>query len=631
MPSIVIREVDLSTVPQGESTTNTVYMPGYAIMGPVNEPVLCSTISDFRKTFGTVPYKFKNPQSYQNIVSEDITETLGLFNNANTYEKSYMIASELLSQGMPVIYERVMSASDIATWTAKKEITGEGTTPVAGYYMLKLATAYSSATIAANDKVSNVSVYVAEQGATDIANAFYIGTFTIKATASISLDTTKTMTSTAISQSSFTVDNPYKFSAKFPGEYYTKTSFTLKETAEHVYALDVSLDGDAPVRTVLTSDISKVKNGVVYIPDIIGKTDNSGIIVIEALVPGVTITSPVNLELAPSDDDEFTVSSLYAPDASGNTILGGLYDKLEDRGEYVLRFISSGAYPTVRTKASQAAQKMLEVARDRGDCTALIDDVYNGKVVDPIEPTSTYAAIKSFMSTTSFSTNSITKETVDSYGATFIPYARYQASTVREAGTGMPYKFDTYASFAYLFKYAQSVATGANQWDAIAGFQRGTVSNCVELLQPVTNAIADECQPRDDYAINVMCVIKPQGFVIWGNRTLKNNVEDGDLTHQSFLNIRNACSSIKRQVYISCKSLTFQKNTDILWATFRSKITPLLDRMVTGGGIKSYQVIRVQTQKKATVAARIVVTPIEAVEDWDITLELADGTATVTE
>ena len=397
-----------------------------------------------------------------------------------------------------------------------------------------------------------------------------------------------------------------------------------------MYALDVSLDGDTPVRTVLTSDISKVKNGVVYIPDIIGKTDNSGIIVIEALVPGVTITSPVNLELAPSDDDEFTVGSLYTV-TEGHSVLEGLYDKLEDRGEYVLRFISSGAYPTVRTKAELAAKKMLEVARDRGDCVALIDDVYNGKVVDPTNELSTYHAIKSFMTTTTFEANMITKETVDSYGATFIPFARYQVSTVREVGTGTPYKLDTYASFAYLFKFAQSIATGANPWDAVAGFQRGTVSNCVELLQPVTNAIADECQPRTDYAINAMCNIKPQGLVIWGNRTLKNNAEEGELTHQSFLNVRNACSGIKRQVYISCKSLTFQKNTDILWATFRNKITPLLDRMVTDGGIQSYQVIRVQTQKKATVVARIVVTPIEAVEDWDITLELADGTAVVTE
>ena len=97
------------------------------------------------------------------------------------------------------------------------------------------------------------------------------------------------------------------------------------------------------------------------------------------------------------------------------------------------------------------------------------------------------------------------------------------------------------------------------------------------------------------------------------------------------MNIRQICSSIKRQTFYTCKSLTFEQNTDVLWANFKAQISPLLDKMVSGGGIDDYVILRIKTDKKATVKAKIVIYPVEPVEDWDITLELTDTTSTAVE
>ena len=99
MANIKISEQDLTSAGSTNTTENYAYVPGYAIMGPINEPTVCETLSDFQRIFGSVPYRFKNQQSYQTIT----------FAQANDYEKSYIYASELLRAGLPIVFERVFT------------------------------------------------------------------------------------------------------------------------------------------------------------------------------------------------------------------------------------------------------------------------------------------------------------------------------------------------------------------------------------------------------------------------------------------------------------------------------------------------------------------------------------------
>ena len=54
------------------------------------------------------------------------------------------------------------------------------------------------------------------------------------------------------------------------------------------------------------------------------------------------------------------------------------------------------------------------------------------------------------------------------------------------------------------------------------------------------------------------------------------------------------------------------------------RLTPTLDKMVSGQGLSSYKVINVPTQEKAKLNAVIKIYPLYAVEDFEISVEVRD-------
>lgn len=170
-------------------------------------------------------------------------------------------------------------------------------------------------------------------------------------------------------------------------------------------------------------------------------------------------------------------------------------------------------------------------------------------------------------------------------------------------------------------------ATNVNRsqaWLAAAGATRGTVPFLVEPLakygELAVNSIA---QQKTGISINTICNVEPFGYIVWGNRTLNNNVEG--LVASSFLNIRQLINLIRKQTYLVCKRYTFEQNSDILWLNFRSKIAQMLDGMVVGNGIRAYDITRLIAPDMATLSARITIVPIAAVENFEIEISLSDS------
>ena len=98
-----------------------------------------------------------------------------------------------------------------------------------------------------------------------------------------------------------------------------------------------------------------------------------------------------------------------------------------------------------------------------------------------------------------------------------------------------------------------------------------------------------------------------------------------DLVASHFLNIRQLCTTIKKELYVACRKFTFDPNSDVLWINFCNAIRPTLDAMKSDQGIDDYEIIKVATTQKATLKARIRIVPIEAVEDFVIELSLEDS------
>ena len=566
MPSINIYERDLTSPYSVDTTPNIVYIPGYANIGPIDTPVLCNTLSEFYSIFGSKPYKFKTAQGYPEIKE-------GSSPNERTYkfstaaapasslcqvgesEGSFIIAAELLSKSLPVLFERVTSGeiarasyrdSNWGTFTAKDIYSGRVGTLIS--VMIK--------SVNTDEKHYQLTVKLAASNELGISEKVEVFDFV--------LDETKVSSSKI---------------------YY-------KYIASDIIDIEWTVEGTP-------SGFDSVKT--------------------------LSLPSDVNYETT----DEFNVTDIYKAFMNSCEVENSKLYTLMDKGEYQIKFLTLGAYPsfefgldktgTGSIETYNVFDNLIETAAKRGDCIALVDHTNNSTRTLQTTAGSVYANLSAYVK----NSLTITRKGGDSedgytYGAMFTPYAIYKLSTQNNTQHTLP------ASFGYLSAFAASTQTNPN-WYAVAGVSRGVPSGLIGLSQNITNAIADLYQPRNNVAINCITNIKPYGYTIWGNRTLKNNSADGDLKALSFLNIRVLTCDLKKTLYQACKRYTFENNTDITWLNFKSQIEPVLAKMLSGNGIASYQIIKVATTKKATIEAIIRLVPMEPVEDWFITIELTDG------
>lgn len=342
-------------------------------------------------------------------------------------------------------------------------------------------------------------------------------------------------------------------------------------------------------------------------------------------------------------------------------------DGIMDKGEYSIKYVTSGGYPSffytyednVYNFDGSFAQTMLTLAGRRGDCVALIDpdsysagalpyiftdndgallgESYNVVYSSDIDEFSYLGDGSLWEAAKAFSDNADFLE----YGSMFSPWgyfytqANYYDVDSDELILDLS-KVVLPPSFSYLITLAKSVRNNGN-WLAVAGTSRGQVPyyGGQYTYTRLSNNTANEMQPRNGKtSINAITNIKPYGYTIWGNRTMKNNEDNSrggtdGLTATSFLNIRNMVSDVKKTAYNAAKQCMFEQNSDVLWVNFCSLITPLLDRLMSGQGLSNYKIIKNPTTEKAKLKATIKLYPIYAVEDFDITIELSDEDVSV--
>lgn len=181
------------------------------------------------------------------------------------------------------------------------------------------------------------------------------------------------------------------------------------------------------------------------------------------------------------------------------------------------------------------------------------------------------------------------------------------------------------ANEGYVLAYLQSIANGNPSWLAIAGKSRGEVPG-METAGKLTENEIDTMQSRTEgIAINPVCNMNPWGIRIWGNRTCVPNTEE-DLVAISFANVRMLICDLKKALYSAAKENQFEQNSDVLWINFKSKVNVLLEQMVQSYGIVGYKWIKEETNgERAKLKACLRIIPVEAVEDFDLTIELNDS------
>lgn len=273
----------------------------------------------------------------------------------------------------------------------------------------------------------------------------------------------------------------------------------------------------------------------------------------------------------------------------------------------------------------------------RGDCIALIELDENAYVTSSSKPE--IAIINAINKMSDISSD----PDKGKYCAMTVPSVYYKMSDNSEFDNNKKFP----GSFHYLACFINSLKLGFAEWYATAGYTRGVSGYTVNHTSVKLGEIAiNALEPRNistvndpKFACNVIANFRGS-YYLWGNRTAHNlgdkaSTTTGDLVASHFLNIRQLCTTIKKQLYVACRRFTFDPNSDTLWVNFCNAIRPTLEAMKADQGIRDYKILKVYTDKKATLKAKIRVIPIEAVEDFDLEVSLEDSfgetTAVVTE
>ena len=597
MPKITITEIDETKPGVSSESTDVVYIPGFVNLNQTclydndeksptygeyigleaNTPTLFTSVAQFETLCGTEPAVFVKAQEYASLYNVSVKDKVPkpafevtsfdstqVLFNAGDSDPAYIMAKELLASGISVMYERVNNDYDYVEVRLSNDIIREKVLSGEDVFF------YHNK----DDSHTHSFMIYAKEGEPFIPYVFQ------------------------------NVDNP--------GKIYTVKPDDWEENYSKYYTTSTTgFSGIGYHRFLACPGSDDLFPEVKYLTDPPG--DGETYYATNAFIKG-------------SGQDLINVRYMY-------NALEKVYDVsnefgIVDRGNYSVKYLTSGGYPTFEYSSSQLSTntivtKMLAMAEKRGDCVALIDHTdHISRELNPNKYGSLYNCL----------TNASVSFGNGDFGAMFTPWATYNriTSDTLQSGQKGTSAFRAPASFAYLTSLADSLKTNAN-WLAIAGVTRGKVLNVGNMTNKIPNTVADAMQPRTGMSINAITNIKPYGQTIWGNRTLKKNAEN--LVATSFLNIRNLVSDVKKTCYTAARSITFEQDTDVLWVNFKGLISPLLDRMVSGYGISGYKIVRDTThpkaKEKATVCARIILYPTYAVEDFYITVVLKDAEVTV--
>lgn len=674
MPYIEIVEKDETTPGTLAEQTDVVYIPGFVdvtqkclhntdgeYIGILpNVPTLFTSVKQFESLCGTRAATFTEKQLYTDL-QENLPE--GGYSGFSAYaipyhkvmfeagmsDPSYIMAKEYLNAGLNVLFERINADGEYV------EVTEEPANwkDVYGNYYGNVNSSESDYFSLITDTTPPLWYDKVDIGDEVISGVdYYEATYKVVNEKTTSIITAFTKVNGLAVGTKITVDNYYKPNGKTyykaddyveltgdkeailvnTGEYYRleDDKYILLTTEE----LQEYLTNEETIYIPNYKNISFDTNGnMLPAPEDWVHTYNKHYeisevtIKLDQLFTFVPFNEIINAGIKITKfSDGINIKNMYRA-------LESIYDSsnidgLADKGNYSIKYLTSGGYPVYEYTNNIIVTRMLDLAEARGDCVAFIDHTDNVHRENNIDTRgSVYHSVK----------NDEVFATKGDFGTMFTPWALYNRTTTDKDEDGKTIKGGSVrmpGSYAYFNALGDSIQTNAN-WLAIAGSARGVVPNLATdgMTTNIPNGAADAMQPRDDVAVNAITNIKPYGWTIWGNRTLKNNAENGNLTATSFLNTRNLISDVKKTAYRVARKLTFEQNNDILWVNFKGLISPTLDRMLSGYGISGYKIVRdtehEKASEKATVCAKIILYPVYAVEDFYITIVLKDDEVNV--
>ena len=321
---------------------------------------------------------------------------------------------------------------------------------------------------------------------------------------------------------------------------------------------------------------------------------------------------------------------------SGKTALEQLSDAdfwapLKDKATYRIRYLTTGGcydYSVYKLMADVVnfnnkttladADTLLPGSSGRGDCIALFD-------IDESKLSPSYATPKELA--TAFGDQAKLIE-ANKNCAIFAPRVVYVEDEDEVYGAN---DIKLPCSLHFLLCAAKAQENYA-EWYAAAGYTRGIANKTIKYTTyNFGDLVINTLAPREpnsyigDNGKAINLILNERGsYYLWGNRTAASLDKNG-LKFSHFLNIRQLCTTLKQVIWEASRRFTFDPNSDVLWINFVNAVRPTLERMKGDQGIAGYRISKVETTEKAVLKAIIRIVPIEAVEDFDISIYLEDN------
>lgn len=280
-----------------------------------------------------------------------------------------------------------------------------------------------------------------------------------------------------------------------------------------------------------------------------------------------------------------------------------------NRNLYDVKFLTGGGYATTDAIISAAVK--------RGDCLALLDKDEDVKVEDLISKDGEDPKVEF---------------TGSKFAAAFFPWCTFElAGNIVGDDDSTSVYYDLPGSAAYLLAYGRSVQSNAN-WMAASGVTRGVVPSLVAPKEEITEGqmhyLQGDTGNIEGY-VNPIMMVGSYGYKIWGNRT--TYVDAATDTFFKFLNVRMLLCDINKILYTAAIRNTFEPNDDVTWINFKAMCSGVLDRMTSGRGLMWYRWQKEKSPQKATIKAKLIIRPIEAVETFELEIFLTEDEITVRE
>lgn len=588
MAKITIIEDDSSRVNNLTNSRNIVYVPGYSKMGPVNTPTLCNSRLDFEQLFGDAPFKFNGE-----------------------YEKSWIYAEELLSAGLPVLYERIYNETGKTKAKAEFEIAKSVAAAEVNTFE------YNGTTYYVNEEGTAIYTILLASGEIDTESAVTNNTIdgnvvTIDMDESrVSIDGdiyTITKVATAFELQTL-AGNSLTIEAKYFGGLYNDTNVTIdidteNQTSEVIYNLTITIGN-----TIITKEFTLNVNNSNYINKIFADNQfvTANFVKTDDFDNDCVLRIGTKQLVGGSDAELVEIEEKLNSTENDSPI-----NKLKDKSLYDVKFITSGGYCGLADEDNKVGKKLIQVAGNRGEALAIIDfankNEFNKDEMTIVKET--------FLQTAKTSLG----EDENSFGTIVGPSQVVRCECVSDSVL-MP------GSFIFLKELAKSVVNNPI-WLAIAGASRGLVTNHVASEFEVSSATLSKWQDGNQ-CINPIMNLRSIGQCIFGNRTLMCNPDVDNPSALAFTNVRILCNELKKATKQVCEALMFESNDILLWNNFKSGIQPLLEKMKNNRGLVDYKLDRRTTGKRATLSGVITIMPIEAVESFDIRFSIENATVTV--